>query len=122
MATQRTIKDISVRKRRNYSKDMIWTQELNRDLYELYLQARANPESGGYIKTLKKLWDDKHKEYDHLSAANLAQQGRHCAKRFAEVPDDHNEQEGNTEVVSVDSTNAENISKDRLKDDTKIAT
>ena len=109
MATQRTIKDISVRKRRNYSKDMIWTQELNRDLYELYLQARANPESGGYIKTLKKLWDEKHKEFDHLSASNLAQQGRHCVKRFAAVQD-HNEQDEDPEIdEAINSDNEDTI-------------
>ena len=105
MATQQTIKGISVRKHRNYSNDMVWTQKLNRELYELYLQARANPERGGYIKTLKKLWDEKHEEYNHLSPANLAQQGRHCARRFGEVHNDNEEQERNSDVEGAESVN-----------------
>ena len=82
MATKSTIKNISVRKNRDYSKDFAWNEELNRNLYKFYLQARGNHGSDGYINQLKRLWDEEYEQFSHLSKNNLAQQARHIERRL----------------------------------------
>ena len=57
------------RPNRNYAKQTRWTFEMNKDVYECYLQAERD--KPGYMKRLKTLWDEIRPEYAHLSDKNL---------------------------------------------------
>ena len=92
-----------------------WTLEMNIRLIELDEQARK--EGHGFMKRLKRLWDNEFPEFQHLSAQNL----RDNAARLKNSPDlqelkkvrqreivklDNGVEEG---VENVDSEDAENI-------------
>ena len=55
MATKESTKNISVLRKRDYSKVFQWNASLNEDLYYFYLKARENPQQG-YMRRLKSLW------------------------------------------------------------------
>ena len=68
--TKRGRKKISYKRpNRNYAKQTRWTFEMNKDVYECYLQAERD--KPGYMKRLKALWDEIRPEYSHLSDKNL---------------------------------------------------
>ena len=68
--TKRGRKKISYKRpNRNYAKQTRWTFEMNKDVYECYLQAERD--KPGYMKRLKALWDEIPPEYSHLSDKNL---------------------------------------------------
>ena len=68
--TKRGRKKISYKRpNRNYAKQTRWTFEMNKDVYECYLQAERD--KPGYMKKLKALWDEIRPEYSHLSDKNL---------------------------------------------------
>ena len=57
------------RPNRDYSKHINWTYNLNKDLYECYIQSEH--ERIGYMKRLKALRDNKRPELAHLSERHL---------------------------------------------------
>ena len=68
--TKRGRKKISYKRpNRNYAKQTRWTFEMNKNVYECYLQAERD--KPGYMKRLKALWDEIRPEYSHLSDKNL---------------------------------------------------
>ena len=72
-ASTTTTKSISYRRNRNYKKQLNWTYELNKDLFDCYNEAREDP-SKGYMKSLKILWDTPHSELNHFNEKYLRQQ------------------------------------------------
>ena len=120
MATASTTKNISVCKNRDYSKKFEWTTDLNNDVYNFYLEAKRDP-SKGYTNRLKRLWDEKHPTFNHLTAKHLRQQtSRVEARRRADqsanpaqtvanvnMPDETNE-ERNCELQETPPTNEVN--------------
>ena len=73
MATKESTKNISVLRKRDYSKVFKWNASLNEALYHFYLKARENPQQG-YMRRLKSLWDEKYPTYNHLSEKHLREQ------------------------------------------------
>ena len=59
--TSRPVKYIRNRQRKQFN----WTNELNTDLLECYNKARDDP-SMGYMGRIKRYWDIKHPELNHL--------------------------------------------------------
>ena len=47
------------RPNRDYSKSIEWSYELHKDVYDIYLKAKADPKPG-YMKRMKTLWNNKH--------------------------------------------------------------
>ena len=55
------------------TKQLDWTYNLNRDLYNCYTKAKENL-AIGYMKHIKQNWDIIHPEFSHLSGKNLRDQ------------------------------------------------
>ena len=72
-------KSISYRRNRDYSKQSLWTYELNRDLYHCYQKAKSDPKIR-YMKRLKEYWDNLHPELDNFSSKNLRDQASRVVK------------------------------------------
>ena len=72
MASNKT-KPVSYRRNRGYSTHFKWTYELNFDVYNCYIRAREDP-SIGYMKQLKKYWDEIHPEFSFFTEKQLRQQ------------------------------------------------
>ena len=81
MATNEKTKNVSYRRRRDYTASFTWTYELNQDVYQCYTKARENP-AIGYMKRMKAYWDEMHPELNHLSEKHLRQQATFAEKRF----------------------------------------
>ena len=62
----------SVRRNRDYSVKVTWTYELNKDLYDCYVEADRSVH--GYSGCMKTLWDARHPEYSHMTAKHLTTQ------------------------------------------------
>ena len=73
MATKLATKNVSVRRNRDYSIKFDWTENLNKDLYQLYKDARSAKQLG-YMQRLKQLWDAKFPMHCHLKKKQLRQQ------------------------------------------------
>ena len=73
MSTKQSTKSVSYRRHRNYTKHFEWTYELNRDVCRCYTQARGDPRIG-YMKRLKKYWDELHSDLNCFSEKQLRQQ------------------------------------------------
>ena len=69
----------SVRRNRDYSAHLTWTYELNKDLHECFLE--ADKSVYGYSGRMKKLWDNIHPEYAHLTAKHLTTQINRIQKK-----------------------------------------
>ena len=52
---------------------IVWTYELNRDVYQCYIKARENPKIG-YMKRMKQYWDNLHPEFTNFNEKQLRQQ------------------------------------------------
>ena len=52
-------KPVSYLRNRDYSKQFIWTQELNEDVYNCYIKSKSDPKIG-YVNRLKLYWDELH--------------------------------------------------------------
>ena len=62
--TKRGRKKISYKRPdRNYAKQTRWTFEMNKDVYECYLQVERD--KPGYMRRLKTLWDEIQPELCH---------------------------------------------------------
>ena len=57
MATKESTKNISVLRKRDYSKVFKWNESLNKDLYDFYLKAREKAQQG-YMRRLGQLWHE----------------------------------------------------------------
>ena len=53
---------------RDYTKSITWTYELNKDVYSIYIKAKANGQ--GYVKRMKEMWDIVHPDLN-ITAKNL---------------------------------------------------
>ena len=73
MSQHESTKNISVLRKRDYSKVFKWNESLNKDSYDFYLKARENPQQG-YMRRMKQLWDEKYPIYNHLSEKHLREQ------------------------------------------------
>ena len=67
------------RPNRDYFRHINWTNDLNKDLYECYIQSEH--ERIGYMKRLKALWDNKRPELAHLSERHLREQATRIIKK-----------------------------------------
>ena len=66
-------KSVSYRRNRDYTKHSEWTYELNRNVYRCYTQARSDPRIG-YMKCLKKHWDELNPDLSCFNEKQLQQQ------------------------------------------------
>ena len=60
----------SYRRNSDYSSQFKWTYELKQDVFHCYKLAKSDPRIG-YMKRMKKLWDNIHPELNHFSDKNL---------------------------------------------------
>ena len=60
----------SYRRNRDYSSQFKWTEELKQDVFRCYKEAKSDPKIG-YMKRMKKLWDNIHPELNYFSDKNL---------------------------------------------------
>ena len=98
--------NVSVRKNRDYSEKVCWTEEINKILYQMYLFSKENPDKRGYTITLKRLWDEKYSELSHLTVNHIAQQARRIEKRLLKKGDTEEEpvQEGSNDSQPPEET------------------
>ena len=68
----------SYRRNRDYSKQFDWTYDLKKDVYNCYLEAKED--RIGYLKRLKKYWDELHPQFNFLSDKNLRDQASRIEK------------------------------------------
>ena len=80
MTTRNQTKKVSYRRDRDYTTAFEWTYELNRDVYSCYEKARADP-AIGYMKRMKKLWDEMHPELSSFNDKQLRQQATFVEKK-----------------------------------------
>ena len=71
---------VSYRRKRDYSKQFVWTYELNEDLYRCYQRAREDPRVS-YMKRMKSYWDESHPELSFFTDKNLRDQATRVEKR-----------------------------------------
>ena len=69
----------STRRKRNYSSQIKWTYELNKDLHRCHLE--ADKSVYGYSGRLKKLWDKYQPEYAHLNSKHLTTQATRIVQK-----------------------------------------
>ena len=67
------------RRNRDYSKQFDWTYDLKKDLYNCYLKTKEDPKIG-YMKRLKKYWNELYPEFNFLSDKNLRDQASRIEK------------------------------------------
>ena len=79
MASNKT-KPLSYHRNRDYSIHFKWTYELNCDINNCYIQARED-QSIGYMKRLKKYWDEIHPEFNYFTEKQLRQQSAFVEKK-----------------------------------------
>ena len=61
---------VSYRRNRDYSKQILWTQEMNENLYNCFKKAREDPRIG-YMNRIEKLWDEIYPEHTQISSKVL---------------------------------------------------
>ena len=65
--------------KRDYTKQFVWTYELNNDLYKCYLRTKEN-KSLGYMTRMKHYWDEIRPEYSFLTSKLLRNQASRVVK------------------------------------------
>ena len=78
MASNKT-KPVSYHRNRDYSTYLKCTYELNCDVYNCYILAREDP-SIGYMKRLKKYWDEINPEFNFFTEKQLRKQSTFVEK------------------------------------------
>ena len=78
----------SYRRNRDCSKQFDWTYDLKKDVYNCYLKAKEDPKIG-YMKRLKKYWDELHPEFNFLSDKNLRDQVSRIEKNKVVMPTEY---------------------------------
>ena len=73
MTTKQKTKSICYRRNRDYTNHFEWSYELIRDVYQCYLKA-GQISTIGYIKRMKKYWDELHPQLSYFSEKQLYQQ------------------------------------------------
>ena len=63
----------SYKQNQDYSKQFDSTYDLKKGIYNCYLKAKEDPKIG-YMKRLKKYWDELHPEFNFRSDKNLRDQ------------------------------------------------
>ena len=79
MSSKSVTKGNSVRRNRDYSEKFTWTEDLNKDLYQLYVIAKQ--EGPGFMKRLKLAWDAKHPQLNYFNEKQLRQQAWQYGKK-----------------------------------------
>ena len=103
MSTKQNTKSVSYRRNRNYTKHFEWTYELNRDVYRCYTQARSDPRTG-YMKRLKKYWDELHPDLNCFNEKQLRQQATFVeSKRLILETNLNNNDEHSQQQTSIQS-------------------
>ena len=107
----------SYRRNRDYSKQFNWTYELKQDVYKCYLKAKEDPRLG-YMKRMKRYWDEIHPELSHFSDKNLRDQATTVERRRVVMDTEFsnaNENIATDQLISqetnnsvIDETNANN--------------
>ena len=82
-------KPVSYLRNRDYSKQFIWTQVLNEDVYNCHIKAKLDPKIG-YMNRLKLYWDELHTEFIHLASKNLRDQADTVKKRKINMETEEN--------------------------------
>ena len=67
------------RPNRDYSSHIVWTYELNKNLYDCLV--KADKSKLGYMERLKDLWILEHLELKHLNKNHLSQEARRVVQR-----------------------------------------
>lgn len=71
---------VSYRRNRDYSKQFNWSYELNKDLFECYIEAKDQP-GRGYMKRMKNMWDNLHPEFSYFTEKYLRQQALYITQK-----------------------------------------
>ena len=103
-------KSVSYRRNRGYNKQFDWTYELNKDLYESSLKAKANLKLG-YMNRMKIYWDKIHPELNYFLAKNLRDQATRVQQRKIFMETEFNSQQKdnlNSVVNNIDDNNDNN--------------
>ena len=106
MASNKT-KPVSYRRNRDYSTHFKWTYELNCDVYNCYMRARKDP-SIGYMKRLKKYWDEIHPEFSFFTEKQLRQQSTFVENKKL-VLQSNQDSINSEQLESHDGSNVNNI-------------
>ena len=64
---------------RDYSNQINWSYELNKDIYEVYKAAETSKR--GYMQRMKKEWDKINPKYDYLTSIHLRKQAMRVIKK-----------------------------------------
>ena len=72
MAIKQTITNVSYLRNHDYSKSIEWSDQMNEDLYKMFLEAKQELELG-YMKRMTHMWDVKYPEYSYLTPKQLRQ-------------------------------------------------
>ena len=81
MATRKTTRNISVRRKRDYSIKFEWSTELNNEVHRLYQEARCTSERG-YMQRLKDSWDREYPMYANINKKQLRQQATFVSSKI----------------------------------------
>ena len=84
---------------RDYSVKVTWMYELNKDLYDCYVEADRSVY--GYSGCMKTLWDARHPEYSHMTAKHLTTQISRIQKKKLILESTQNSTQTETERTIV---------------------
>ena len=61
-----------MRPNRDYTKHLTWTYEMNKNLYDIYNEAKQ--EGRGYMQRMKDIWDKTYPKHNDLTSKHLREQ------------------------------------------------
>ena len=61
-----------MRPNRDYTKHLTWTYEMNKNLYDIYNEAKR--EGKGYMRRVKDIWDKSYPKHNDLTSKHLREQ------------------------------------------------
>ena len=111
MSTRENTKTVSYRRNRDYTTTFGWTYELNQDVYQCYSKAKYDPKIG-YMKRMKKFWDEMHPEFTHFNEKQLRQQATFIEKKRLIVHTNTNTVAENTADITIVDVVPNNIEGD----------
>ena len=109
MASNKT-KPVSYRRNRDYNTHFKWTYELHFDVHNCYIRVREDL-SIGYMKRLKKYWDEIYPEFNFFAEKQLRQQPIFIEKKKL-VLQCNQDSINSEELESHDGSNVINITDD----------
>ena len=113
ISTKRNTESVSFRRNGNYRRHFEWTYELNRDVYKCYTQARSDPRIG-YMKRIKKHWDELHPDLSYFNEKQLRQQASFVESKDLILEtnlknyEEHSQQEISIQIDEDTTSNLEN--------------